>query len=294
MRFYKPRTGNSALPELTNPAVAKNIKKNLEAINGAGEKMTGKLQTTEIYTKNGVALPLTWGANSEGLECGTLTDSAGDATAVDLAEGKTATVDGGKVTGTVEVEASAKVVASPISANVVDIPDSSPAGSHKVFELSHTLKTPLLFRAKSRIHLQYPLSSFGDAIASDVRAGKTFTSKDGFLKTGTLNVSGFDTTQFLAVKPLGYDELNVTNNLQITNIPDWQLCYMKKADANQGSFYTPEDLPSYSVGGDSLTMWVDIEHTTNSITLTAKAGQDDFKIRQVFSNIIIFYPYPTT
>ena len=119
-----------------------------------------------------------------------LSQSAGNAVAADLAKGKEALTDDGKITGTVDVETGTKVFPSYVSANTVDIPDGSPAGSHKSMEFSVSLKTPVLFRANSSVALRYELNPFGNALAMDVRKGKTFTSKDGFKKRGRWKFQG--------------------------------------------------------------------------------------------------------
>lgn len=294
MRFFKPKTGSASLPSLSKPAVARNIKEGLEAINGAGQKIVGNLHMDDVRTFRGAVLPMEVmqdADNPSNPEFFMLSQSAGDAVAADLAKGKEAVTDDGKIVGTVDVETGTKVFPSYVSATTIDIPDGSPAGSHKALEFSVGLKTPVLFRANSGVAMQYDLTPFGDALAMDVRKGKTFTSKDGFIKTGTLEVSGFDTTQYMDTKVLGYDELNVLDNMSIIGIPDWKLCYIKKVGDSVGSFYTPETLVSYTVGGDQLQFWVDIGFTSSSIQFTAKTGQS-FKMRQLFTNIIVFFPAP--
>lgn len=294
MRFFKPKTGSASLPSLSKPAVARNIKEGLEAINGAGQKIVGNLHMDDVRTYRGAVLPMEVmqdADNPNNPEFFMLSQSAGDAVAADLAKGKDALTDDGKITGTVDVETGTKVFPSYVSATTVDIPDGSPAGSHKALEFSVSMKTPVLFRANSGAALRYDLTPFGDALAMDVRKGKTFTSKDGFIKTGTLEVSGFDTTQYMDAKVLGYDELNVLDSMSIIDVEDWKLCYIKQVGNDVGSFYTPETLVSYIVGGDQLQFWADIEFTSSSINFTAKTGQS-FKMRQLFTNILVFFPAP--
>lgn len=294
MKFFKPTAGSATLPSLSKPAVARNIKEGLEAINGAGQKIVGNLHMDDVRTFQGVVLPMEViqdADNPSNPDFFRLSQSAGNAVAADLAKGKEALTDNGKITGAVDVETGTKVFPSYVSANTVDIPDGSPAGSHKAMEFSASLKTPILFKANSSVALRYELEPFGDALAMDVRKGKTFTSKDGFKKAGTLEVSGFDTTQYMDAKVLGYDELNVLDDMSIVGINDWKLCYIKEVLNTVGSFYTPETLISYIVGGDQLQYWADISFTSSSIRFTAKPGQS-FKMRQLFTNIIVFFPAP--
>lgn len=292
MKFFKPTAGSATLPSLSKPAVARNIKEGLEAINGAGQKIVGKLSMGDVYTYRGAFIPMEVmedADNPDNPAFFMLSQSAGDAVAADLAKGKEALTDNGKIVGTVDVETGTKVFPSYVSANTVDIPDGSPAGSHKAMEFSVSMKTPVLFRANSSVALRYDLDPFGNALAMDVRKGKTFTSKDGFKKTGTLEVSGFDTTQYMDAKVLGYDELNVLDDMSIVGINDWKLCYIKEVLNTVGSFYTPETLVSYIVGGDQLQYWADISFTSSSIRFAAKPGQS-FKMRQLFTNIVVFFP----
>lgn len=99
------------------------------------------------------------------------------ATAADMANGKTAYVNGEKVIG--------------------NVPEYA-ANSHKYdnfYSLSHNnnvtldvisqLTSDRLQRTGSWQHLYVPLSNFGDATAADVAAGKTFTSAAGLKVTGT-------------------------------------------------------------------------------------------------------------
>ena len=105
MRFNKPKKiesggGGIILPTLSNPAAATEILKDKESIDGNGNKLIGKLYIDKIYTHNGINLPLTWDLNNEGINCGTLTNSLGNAVAADVASGKIVTTDAGTITGT--------------------------------------------------------------------------------------------------------------------------------------------------------------------------------------------------
>ena len=46
----------------------------------------------------------------------------------------------------------------------------------------------MIFNENTQIIIKVPSTDLGDAKASDVRSGKTFTSGSGLLKTGTLEV----------------------------------------------------------------------------------------------------------
>lgn len=105
MRFYKPQKGAS-LPSLSNPATRDNIQAGFEAIDGTGKKVAGQLFIDKFYTKKNVAIPLETQHHAGVPYADTmlhLTESAGNATAADIAKGKTALTDDGKITGTLEV-----------------------------------------------------------------------------------------------------------------------------------------------------------------------------------------------
>ena len=112
--------------------------------------------------------------DSEGNICSGVDTTDADATATDLVEGKTAYVNGEKITGSVPYEAAAVVVADP------------PSVSNKYFSIQY--KTTALKRViggGKSFSLETPLTNLGDATAEDVVAGKTFTSTAGIKVTGT-------------------------------------------------------------------------------------------------------------
>ena len=74
-----------------------------EAINGSGQKVVGKLDIAKAVTVNGnVEIPLQTFDVIDGSKGLKVAGSLGNATAADLAKGKTAYTDAGKITGTLE------------------------------------------------------------------------------------------------------------------------------------------------------------------------------------------------
>ena len=107
-----------------------------------------------------------------------------DATAVasDIASGKTAYVNGSKVTGNVYTVSTS----SSQDADSVLFHDSSTYddGSYDI-TFKKTFTSDTLYRAGSVCKLTQASSNLGDATAADVAAGKTFTSAAGLKVTGT-------------------------------------------------------------------------------------------------------------
>lgn len=124
-----------------------------------------------------------------------LDTSDATATASDMPEGVTAYVNGEKVTGT------ATCVRGSYSKTVAPTYTTVAGGAVKLIQMRDTIAEPTFFgtTGATGLVLQAETSAFGDATAEDVVAGKTFTSADGFVVTGTHECeAGLDTSDATA------------------------------------------------------------------------------------------------
>ena len=213
-----------------------------------GEKVTGTIEyypkgsiTSRGYTTNGadnvsvttiqskkyleiksptITDPVAFLAKSK-VSCGTLLSNLGDATAADVAEGKTFTSAAGlKVTGThvcsggidtsdatataddIAKDKTAYVNGEKVTGTVTEVASSSRSilttsdmvletvNSKKYVKLGNVTRlADMLFREAAELYVRVEASHFGNATAEDVLEGKTFTSTAGIKVTGTAKAS---------------------------------------------------------------------------------------------------------
>lgn len=143
----------------------------------AGDVMKGKTFTSAAgITEVGTA------------ELGGIDTSDATASAGDIASGKTAYVNGKKVTGNINTYSSS----SSMSSGSDGLQDGV-----TYLKMPYTFDADKLFRKGSKLELKANYDKFGDATAADVAAGKTFTSASGLKKTGTAVLSGESSIEYL-------------------------------------------------------------------------------------------------
>jgi hypothetical protein len=245
--------GGASLPDLTNPGTASDMASGKQLIDANGNIVRGNLQeftadsTTslggylnpymDLYTLgNGSTIIRTYAqVAAEGiLRRGAWAytripaEMFGDASASDVAKGKTFTSENGvKIVGVREDDGGVTLptLTNPASAsdmaygkqlidssgNVVtgNIQTNEPAegtggfaaitdpaiflsypGSGPTLNISAKVGRDILLRNGARVVTRAPLTEFGDATAADVAAGKTFTSAAGHKVVGTMEPGG--------------------------------------------------------------------------------------------------------
>lgn len=162
-----------------------------------------------------------------------ITTSDATASAGHIVDGETAYVDGKKVTGTLE-----KYDGSQLEGFAAG------AEENNVIVATH-FEDPNYVEGDSYVYSNVPIEEFGNATASDVRVGKTFTSSAGLKEDGTMPNVGVPVPTFTA---------------QLDDDDDSGNKIWLRASVSQSAGYTAggnkstDIFPKLTVSGDTATM----------------------------------------
>lgn len=153
-------------------------------LNGT-QTIKGDSNLTAANIKSGVKIFNVTGSYAGSSSGGGTNTGDATATASDIAKGKTAYVQGAKVTGTVDTYTDGETCYWACFEVKSD-------NTSYIYYYLDPGKNGMLIKNGARVRAQAMLSNFGDATAADVTSGKTFTSKAGLKLTGT-NTNDADT-----------------------------------------------------------------------------------------------------
>lgn len=147
------------------------------------------------------------------IESGGIDTSDADAVPSDIVLGKTAYVDGEKITGALAPAESGDTLGSG-SGSTTGTPQITSSGSN--ITISTTVSKDILYRSGSQVAIAVPASDFGNATTSDVLSSKTFTSSAGVKQTGTITTrssSNLSVSGATVTVPAGYYSSQVSKSV---------------------------------------------------------------------------------
>ena len=160
---------------------------------GLSKVTVGAIQTeTKTVTTNGTVTPssgkylkqVTVNVPSSGINTSDATATAGE-----ILKDKTAYVKGEKVTGTLKYNPSSSEDSCALDGSAMVFKNSEGVAVNIGIRAVIASRDEMALLSGSEVYLLAPVEKFGDASASDVAEGKTFTSTAGLKVTGTAKAS---------------------------------------------------------------------------------------------------------